>query len=118
MGLSNSMMDMDLCSSCRCRTCCSIPIAIGTTFRTATPKCCWQDGADVIITISASLEHGEGEAMSTADKVLAITRAYALQFTDFVIHVNQTGEDEAGRYWGRSISVSLMRSMTIRTTLG
>ena len=32
-----------------------------------------------------------------------MTRAYALQFTDFVIHVNQTGRDDIGRYWGGSV---------------
>ena len=63
----------------------------------------WQDGADILILISASVEHGQGEALSTADKVLSMCRTYALLFTDFVIHVNQTGEDDTGRYWGNSI---------------
>jgi predicted amidohydrolase len=67
------------------------------------PYVLWQDGADILILISASVEHGQDEAMSTADKVLAMTRAYALQFTDFVIHVNQAGEDDSGCYWGGSI---------------
>lgn len=66
------------------------------------PYLLWQDGADVLILISASLEHGQGEALSTADKVLAMTRAYALQFTTFVIHANRVGADEGGRYWGGS----------------
>lgn len=67
------------------------------------PYLLWQDGADVLILISASLEHGLGEAVSTSEKVLTITRTYALLFTDFVVHVNQAGEDPAGRYWGGSI---------------
>ena len=67
------------------------------------PYVLWQDGADILILISASAEHGQGEALGTADKVLAMTRAYALLFTDFVIHVNQTGEDAIGRYWGGSL---------------
>lgn len=67
------------------------------------PYLLWQDGADVLILISASLEHGLGEAVSTSEKVLTITRTYALLFTDFVVHVNQAGEDPGGRYWGGSI---------------
>ncbi|MCA9865787.1 MAG: hypothetical protein KC410_04805 [Anaerolineales bacterium] len=67
------------------------------------PYVLWQDGADILILISASAEHGQGEALSTAGKVLSMTRAYALQFTDFVIHVNQTGRDDIGRYWGGSV---------------
>ena len=50
------------------------------------PYLLWQDGADTLIFISASLEHGLGDAVSTAGKVLAITTAYALQFTTFVVH--------------------------------
>ncbi len=67
------------------------------------PYLLWQDGADILILISASLEHGQGEALSTADKVLSITRAYALLFTDFVLHVNQAGRDANGCYWGGSV---------------
>lgn len=66
------------------------------------PYVLWQDGADILILISASLEHGLGESISTAEKVIAINRAYALLFTDFVIHVNRVGEEEGGRYWGGS----------------
>jgi predicted amidohydrolase len=67
------------------------------------PYILWQDGADVLILISASLEHGQGEALSTADKVLSITRTYAMLFTDFVLHVNQAGQDANGCYWGGSV---------------
>ena len=67
------------------------------------PYVLWQDGADVLILISASAEHGQGEALSTADKVLSAARTYALLFTDFVIHVNQTGRDDIGRYGGSSV---------------
>ena len=66
------------------------------------PYLLWQDGADVLILISASLEHGLGDAVSTAGKVQAITTAYALQYTTFVIHVNQTGDDPNGTFWGGS----------------
>src|SRR5690606_5334288 len=67
------------------------------------PYVLWQDGADILIFISASAEHGHGEALSTADKVLSMARTYALLFTDFVIHVNQTGQGSIGRYWGGSV---------------
>jgi len=66
------------------------------------PYLLWQDGADVLILISASIEHGLGAQVSTSEKVLAINRAYALLFTDFVIHVNRVGEEEGGCYWGGS----------------
>lgn len=69
----------------------------------SSPWLLWQDGADILILISASVEHGQGEVLGTADKVLSMCRAYALLFTDFVIHVNQTGEDDSGRYWGNSV---------------
>lgn len=66
------------------------------------PYVLWQDGADYLVLISASVEHGHNEAVSTAGKVLAINRAYALLFTTFVIHVNRVGEEEGGHYWGGS----------------
>lgn len=66
------------------------------------PYLLWQDGADYLILISASVEHGQTEAVSTAGKVLAINQAYALLFTTFVIHTNRAGEEMGGRYWGGS----------------
>ncbi len=66
------------------------------------PYVLWQDGADILLLMSASIEHGQRDALSTADKVIAINRAYALLFTDFVIHVNRVGEEEGGCYWGGS----------------
>lgn len=66
------------------------------------PYLLWQDGADLLILLSASLEHGLGASVSTADKVIAINRAYALLLTDFVVHANRVGEEPAGRFWGGS----------------
>ena len=66
------------------------------------PYLLWQDGADILLLLSASAEHGLGETVSTSDKVLAINRAYALLFTDFVIHVNRVGREEVGQFWGGS----------------
>ena len=66
------------------------------------PYLLWQDGADILLLLSASLEHGQAEATSTADKVLAINRAYALLFTDFVVHVNRVGREGDGTFWGGS----------------
>ena len=66
------------------------------------PYLLWQDGADILLLLSASAEHGLGESVSTSEKVLAINRAYALLFTDFVIHVNRVGREEVGQFWGGS----------------
>lgn len=66
------------------------------------PYLLWQDGADILLLLSASAEHGLGESVSTSEKVLAINRAYALLFTDFVIHVNRVGREEVGEFWGGS----------------
>ena len=66
------------------------------------PYLLWQDGADILLLLSASAEHGLGETVSTSEKVLAINRAYALLFTDFVIHVNRVGREEVGDFWGGS----------------
>ena len=66
------------------------------------PYLLWQDGADILLLLSASLEHGQAEATSTADKVLAINRAYALLFTDFVVHVNRAGREGDAEFWGGS----------------
>ena len=66
------------------------------------PYLLWQDGADILLLLSASAEHGLGDTVSTSEKVLAINRAYALLFTDFVIHVNRVGGEEVGQFWGGS----------------
>jgi predicted amidohydrolase len=66
------------------------------------PYLLWQDGADILLLLSASAEHNQGEATGTSDRVLAINRAYALLFTDFVIHVNRAGREEVGDFWGGS----------------
>lgn len=66
------------------------------------PYLLWQDGADILLLLSASTEHGLGEEVSTSEKVLAINRAYALLFTDFVVHVNRVGQEEGGNFWGGS----------------
>jgi predicted amidohydrolase len=64
----------------------------------------WQDGADVLLLMSASVEHGLGDRpeTTTASSVEAIQRAYAILFTTFVVHVNRAGEEPVGRYWGGS----------------
>jgi predicted amidohydrolase len=66
------------------------------------PYLLWQDGADILLLLSASAEHNQGEAAGTSDRVLAINRAYALLFTDFVIHVNRVGREDVGDFWGGS----------------
>jgi len=71
-------------------------------WHTSLPWLLWQDGADILILISASLNRGEHEGRRTADKVVALNRAYALLFTSFVIHVNRSGVEGGDRYWGGS----------------
>lgn len=66
------------------------------------PYLLWQDGADILILISASLERGWRDGQRSSDKVLALNKAYSLLFTDFVIHVNRTGEEGGDCYWGGS----------------
>ncbi|MFO7664572.1 MAG: nitrilase-related carbon-nitrogen hydrolase [Chloroflexota bacterium] len=66
------------------------------------PYLLWQDGADILLLISASIEHGIGEAVSTTGKIMAINRAYALLFTNFVIHVNRVGTEAGGQFFGGS----------------
>jgi predicted amidohydrolase len=63
----------------------------------------WLDGADVLIGLSASVEHGAaGAELGTGGRVDAILRSYALLYTQFVLHVNRTGTEEGLRYWGGS----------------
>lgn len=67
------------------------------------PYLLWQDGADALILLSSSLEHGLGsDAGSTADRVTGIGRTYATLFTTFVIHVNRAGVEDEAHYWGGS----------------
>jgi NAD+ synthase (glutamine-hydrolysing) len=66
------------------------------------PYLLWQDGADILLLISASIEHGLDEVVSTTGKVMAINRAYALLFTDFVIHVNRVGTEAGSQFFGGS----------------
>jgi len=50
----------------------------------------WLDGADILIGLSASVEHGaEDDTLSTADRVDAILRGYSLLHTQFVVHANR-----------------------------
>lgn len=64
----------------------------------------WLDGADTLIMLSSSFEHGLGnEGPTTGGRVDAIVHSYAILFTDFVIHVNRTGEEEGHCFWGESV---------------
>lgn len=67
------------------------------------PYLLWLDGADILIGLSASVEHGtESDAMNTAERVDAILRSYALLHTMFVLHANRTGTEDGLHYWGGS----------------
>ena len=67
------------------------------------PYLLWLDGADILIGLSASVEHGTaGEELGTADRVDAILRSYAILHTFFVLHANRVGTEEGLRFWGGS----------------
>lgn len=67
------------------------------------PYLLWLDGADYLIGISASLEHGLPEdELSTAGRVDVILRSYAILHTLFVLHANRAGTEKGFRYWGGS----------------
>lgn len=67
------------------------------------PYLLWLDGADTLIGLSASLEHGAKDAeLGTADRVDAILRGYSILHTLFVVHANRTGTEEGLHYWGGS----------------
>lgn len=79
----------------------------------------WQDGADALLLMSASVEHGLGdrpETMTSAT-VEAIQRVYATLFTTYVVHVNRAGEEAVGRYWGGSTVFGPMGGLLARGPL-
>lgn len=63
----------------------------------------WLDGADVLIGLSASVEHGAaGAELNTRGRVNTILRSYALLNTQYVLHTNRIGTEEGLRFWGGS----------------
>lgn len=67
------------------------------------PYLLWLDGADILIGLSASVEHGAADVeMGTAGRVDAILRGYSILHTMFVLHANRTGTEEGLRFWGGS----------------
>ncbi len=67
------------------------------------PYLLWLDGADILIGLSASVEHGdEQDQLSTADRVDSILRGYSILHTMFVLHANRAGSEEGLRFWGGS----------------
>ncbi len=67
------------------------------------PYLLWLDGAELLIMISASVEHGLAEVgVTTADRVNNMLKNYAGQLTSFVAHVNRTGMEDGLTYWGNA----------------
>lgn len=67
------------------------------------PYLLWLDGAELMILMSASVEHGLPETgVSTAGRVNNMLQNYAGQLTTFVAHVNRSGIEEGLAYWGNS----------------
>ncbi len=67
------------------------------------PYLLWLDGAELLIMISASVEHGLPEMrVTTANRVNSMLQNYAGQLTTFVAHVNRTGMEDGLSYWGNA----------------
>lgn len=69
------------------------------------PYLLWLDGADVLLTMSASPGRGldEGEKLGSVRWVERVNQAYAGLFTDFVAHTNRVGFEDGLIFWGGSI---------------
>ena len=68
------------------------------------PYLLWLDGADLFLFSSASPGRGLGKkpVLDSARWVEDINRAYAGQFTAFVVHANRTGFEDGLNFWGGS----------------
>ncbi len=68
------------------------------------PYLLWLDGADLFLLTSASPGRGLGKqpALESARWVEDINRAYANQFTSFVVHSNRAGFEDGLNFWGGS----------------
>lgn len=67
------------------------------------PYLLWMDGAELLILLSASVEHGlPGSGGSTAGRVNRLLQTYAGQLTLFVAHANRTGSEDDLTYWGNA----------------
>lgn len=70
------------------------------------PYLLWQDGADVLIMMSASPGRGldDGDKLGSVRWVERVLQAYAGQFTDVVIHANRVGVEDGLIFWGGSLA--------------
>lgn len=67
------------------------------------PYLLWLDGAELLIMLSASVEHGLADSdISTSTRVNSMLQNYAGQLTVFVAHVNRTGTEDGLTYWGNA----------------
>ncbi len=69
------------------------------------PYLLWLDGADVLLLMSASPGRGldSGDRLASARWVELVNRAYASQFTDYVVHCNRVGYEDGLNFWGGSM---------------
>lgn len=68
------------------------------------PYLVWQDGADVLLFMSASPGRGltKEPQLESSRWVERINQAYASLFTSFVVHTNRTGYEDGLNFWGGS----------------
>jgi len=69
------------------------------------PYLLWLDGADILIFMSASPARGltsGGDRMDSSRVVELANQAYAVFFTDFVIHCNRVGFEDGANFGGGS----------------
>jgi len=66
------------------------------------PYLLWLDGADVMLLVSSSPSRGLGTApqLGSARWVNHLLRAYASQYTSFVVHTNRVGFEDGLNFWG------------------
>jgi NAD+ synthase (glutamine-hydrolysing) len=68
------------------------------------PYLVWQDGADVLLFMSASPGRGLSKEpqLESSRWVERINQAYASLFTSFVVHTNRAGFEDGLNFWGGS----------------
>jgi predicted amidohydrolase len=70
----------------------------------SSPYTLWQDGADVLLLMSAMPGRGLSgeEALTTSRSVDLVSQMYASFLTNFVLHCNRVGYEDGVSYWGGS----------------
>jgi predicted amidohydrolase len=70
----------------------------------SSPYVLWQDGADILIDVSASPGYGVSlkEEVANAETVKNFLRTYAEMLTTFVVYSNRVGVEDGIQFWGGS----------------